>query len=96
MKINGVPGSGGGCGVGVTSQKKLWSSFETMKGSCNNDEEFAVKEGIRRLNEMFYFVGVAEVSRRGGYILNFGKLDFQNEPLIFCSIIFPSICTHTQ
>lgn len=47
--------------MGVTSQKKLWSSFVMFEGSCNHDEVAAVQEGTRRLEEMFYFVGVAEV-----------------------------------
>lgn len=46
--VNGVPGTGGGCGVGVTGTD-LWASFADSPGSCNHDPAAALAEARRRL-----------------------------------------------
>jgi hypothetical protein len=59
--VNGVAGTGGGCGVGVLpGATDLWSSFAHLPGSCSHSPKAAVAEAQRRLVELFYFVGVTE------------------------------------
>ena len=60
LLINGIPGSGGGCGVGITLGEGYWRAWEYWKGSCYHDKDYAVTEGRRRLNDLFYFVGITE------------------------------------
>jgi hypothetical protein len=60
--VNGVPGCGGGCGAGVPAgnEDKWKGSYVQFRGSCNHDQTGAVQEAKRRLEELFFFVGVTE------------------------------------
>ena len=58
--INGVPFSGGGCGVGVTRGEGFDKAWNHFRGSCSNNHRFATLEGIRRLNDEFVVVGHLE------------------------------------
>ena len=58
--INGVPFTGGGCGVGVTLGEGFENSWNHFKGSCSNDKKFAITEGKRRLSSTFVVAGHVE------------------------------------
>ena len=58
--INGVPFSGGGCGVGVTIGEGFVNSWSHFRFSCRNNWKVAIEEGKRRLSDEFVAVGNVE------------------------------------
>jgi len=91
--INGVPGTGGGCGAGVLpGATDLWSSFKHLPGSCNHNQRAAITMGQQRLVELFYFVGITEDFVGSMYLLQrtFGwgassvQMAFQKSMKSFC------------
>ena len=92
LMINGIPGCGGGCGAGVTLGDGYWRAWEKYKGSCSNDKDYAVAEGKRRLNKVFFFVGITEdfvgsmflLQRTFGWGESSVKMAFQRSMKSFC------------
>lgn len=92
LMVNGIPGTGGGCGAGVTLGEGYLRAWDKYRGSCSNDKDYAVEEGKRRLNEVFYFVGITEDFVGSMYLLQrtFGwgassvKMAFQRSMKSFC------------